>query len=91
MNELAIRLDQGGRRSGKDRRQFEYSGHIPERRSGRERRSGVDRRSGKDRRLQTRSCVTDMATFRDNRWGEDRRRLPPPYLMNGSSATVKSV
>ena len=54
--------DNGGRRSGVDRRQFSYSGHIPERRSGLERRSGRDRRSGKDRR-----------SGRDRRKGADRR------------------
>jgi len=37
--------DNGGRRSGLDRRQFTYAVHIPERRSGKERRSGVDRRA----------------------------------------------
>jgi hypothetical protein len=42
--------DQGGRRSGIDRRRFSYAGHIPERRSGKDRREGSDRRSGKDRR-----------------------------------------
>ena len=36
--------DNGGRRSGIERRQFSYNGHIPERRSGKERRSGNDRR-----------------------------------------------
>lgn len=43
-------LDNGGRRSGVERRSFSYSGHIPERRSGKDRRSGLDRRSGRDRR-----------------------------------------
>ena len=37
-------LDNGGRRTGGDRRKFSYSDHIPERRSGNERRSGEDRR-----------------------------------------------
>ncbi|MFW9906044.1 MAG: hypothetical protein ACFFFH_17105 [Candidatus Thorarchaeota archaeon] len=37
-------LDNGGRRSGMDRRQFSYTAHIPERRSGEDRRSGFDRR-----------------------------------------------
>ena len=37
--------DNCGRRSGIDRREFSYTAHIPERRSGKERRSGVDRRS----------------------------------------------
>lgn len=36
--------DNGGWRSGHDRRQYNYSVHIPERRSGLERRSGKDRR-----------------------------------------------
>ena len=36
--------DNGGRRLGVDRRQFSYTQHIPERRSGKERRSGLDRR-----------------------------------------------
>jgi len=37
-------LDNGGRRSGFDRRKFSYTLHIPERRSGKDRRSGFDRR-----------------------------------------------
>ena len=36
--------DNGGRRSGIDRRQFSYDFHIPERRSGKDRRSDKDRR-----------------------------------------------
>jgi hypothetical protein len=43
--ELGLR-DNGGRRSGRDRRQFSYTGHIPERRSGHDRRIGLDRRRG---------------------------------------------
>jgi len=39
-----ISLDNGGRRSGGDRRNYSYTLHIPERRSGKERRSGDDRR-----------------------------------------------
>ena len=39
-----ILLDNGGRRSGGDRRNYSYSMHIPERRSGKDRRSGNDRR-----------------------------------------------
>jgi hypothetical protein len=38
--------DNGGRRSGIERRRFSYAEHIPERRSGRDRRSGKDRRCG---------------------------------------------
>jgi hypothetical protein len=37
-------LDNGGRRSGGDRRNYSYTLHIPERRIGKERRSGKDRR-----------------------------------------------
>ena len=40
--------DNGGRRSGIDRRTFSYSAHIPERRCGQERRSGSDRRGPLD-------------------------------------------
>ena len=37
-------MDNGGRRSGIDRRQFSYSDHIPERRMNQDRRNGKDRR-----------------------------------------------
>jgi hypothetical protein len=53
--------DNGGRRSGIERRRFQYTSHIPERRSGHDRRSGFDRRSGIDRRTLER------------RQGEERR------------------
>ena len=43
-------IDNGGRRLGIDRRQFSYTNHIPNGRSGKDRRSGDDRRSGLDRR-----------------------------------------
>ena len=39
-----ISLDNEDRRSGADRRNFSYTMHIPERRSGKERRIGEDRR-----------------------------------------------
>lgn len=42
---MAAKLyDNGGRRRGLERRLFNYAGHVPERRSGKERRSGNDRR-----------------------------------------------
>jgi hypothetical protein len=41
----ALLLDNNGRRSGGDRRQFSYAMHIPERRSARDRRYNVDRRN----------------------------------------------
>lgn len=37
--------DNGGRRKNEDRRQFVYTVHIPERRSGIDRRVGGDRRN----------------------------------------------
>jgi hypothetical protein len=42
--------DNGGRRSGVDRRQYSYATHVPERRSSRDRRNGKDRRSEYGRR-----------------------------------------
>jgi hypothetical protein len=38
-------LDNGGRRSGIDRRKFSYSVHIPEQRSNIDRRKKLDRRN----------------------------------------------
>ena len=37
-------IDNGGTRSGRDRRKFKIMDHNPERRTGQERRNGVDRR-----------------------------------------------
>ena len=37
-------LDNGGRRSGIERRKFLYTNYFPERRSGKDKRNGVDRR-----------------------------------------------
>lgn len=37
--------DNGGRRSGIDRRRYSYTSHIPERRSDEDRRNGEDRRN----------------------------------------------
>ena len=42
--------DNGGTRSGAERRQNTVKDHTPERRSGRERRGGNDRRRGQDLR-----------------------------------------
>lgn len=38
--------DNGGSRTGAERRQFDYTETVPERRSGKERRKGSDRRTG---------------------------------------------
>jgi hypothetical protein len=42
--------DNGGRRSGIDRRKFKYADHFPERRVNQDRRLLPDRRNGFDRR-----------------------------------------
>lgn len=42
--------DNGGTRIGFDRRKFEYTAYIPEKRSGKDRRKGFDRRSRITRR-----------------------------------------
>jgi hypothetical protein len=38
--------DNGGSRSGSERRQFDHTETVPERRFGKERRKGFDRRTG---------------------------------------------
>jgi hypothetical protein len=40
----ATSTDNGGRRSGGDRRKYSYTLYIPERRSGKDRRNGKERR-----------------------------------------------
>ena len=42
--------DNGGTRSGTDRRKFQYTAYIPERRSSTDRRKGFDRRGSIARR-----------------------------------------
>lgn len=72
MSNSGIKLkiwDNGGRRSGIDRRYYSYSGHIPERRLGSERRMREDRRSGKDRRQKPR-----VIDFNGKENGVDRRK-----------------
>jgi hypothetical protein len=44
IGEMAEIMDNGGRRTGVDRRRYSYSGHIPERRIGADRRTRQDRR-----------------------------------------------
>lgn len=63
--------DNGGRRSGIERRRFSYSDHIPER------RSGVDRRCGKDRREnEGRTAAPDRRgeQEQERRIGDERRQ-----------------
>ncbi len=60
--------DNGGRRSGVDRRKFSYTGYIPERRAVEDRRSRLDRRCGEDRRNENNETL-EM----NRRSGLDRR------------------
>jgi hypothetical protein len=53
--ELSIVSDNGGKRSGIDRRAFEYAVHLPEKRSDKDRRDRFDRRGGVERRSAKRS------------------------------------
>jgi len=45
--------DNGGRRSGADRRQFSYGVHIPDKRLEEDRRSGTDRRNRANKIIST--------------------------------------
>lgn len=73
--------DNGGRRSGIDRRKFSYSAHIPER------RQGVDRRSGHDRRQLMSGEEGGTWNEASRPWGKMERRIglkrlpapPHPY------------
>ena len=49
---ILVMNDNGGRRSGFERRQISYSINIPERRYGKERRIGIDRRSRKGDKIE---------------------------------------
>ena len=51
-------MDKGGRRLTTDRRQFSYSYHMPERRSGDDRREGNDRRD-----TNPQACVIERRTM----------------------------
>jgi hypothetical protein len=62
--------DNGGKRSGIERRYFSYSDHIPERRHEKDRRTLEDRRHGLDRR---RTDADQFDIVNDQRVGADRR------------------
>ncbi len=42
---INVVIDNGGRRTGIERRRFLYAIHVPELRSGKDRRYGIDRRN----------------------------------------------
>jgi hypothetical protein len=60
---INIVIDNGGRRSGIDRRAFQYATHLPERRFGEDRRIGLDRRAGSERRDVARSTADRRESF----------------------------
>ena len=64
-------IDNGGRRLGLERRQYEYTDHIPARRVHEERRSGMDRRLTIciDRRKRS----LDISRIKERRTGMERR------------------
>jgi hypothetical protein len=57
--------DNGGTRLGTDRRKFQYTACIPEKRSGRDRRKGFDRRSpiARRRKSERRVSLTRQELF----------------------------
>jgi len=69
--------DNGGRRSGIERRRFCYADHIPERRLQKDRRASTERRSGDERRTTDERRSGDERrigwAFGERRSGEDRR------------------
>ena len=61
--------DNGGTRLGNDRRKFQYTDYIPEKRSGRDRRKGFDRRSPTPRRRgsERRVSINQQARYPEER------------------------
>jgi hypothetical protein len=58
--------DNGGTLTGIDRRKFQYTAYIPERRLGKERRRGFDRRGGsivKRKDPERRFSLKDQGTY----------------------------
>lgn len=50
LKNIAVKIDNGSKRSGGDRRVFSYAVHIPERRSGTDRRCGYNLKSARYRK-----------------------------------------
>ena len=72
LDDLRLR-DNGGRRSGLDRRRFSYAGHVPERREGVERRISLDRRHNREERMPDRRMAAQSLPSKDRRRSVDRR------------------
>lgn len=70
-------LDNGGRRSGIERRQMVYNVCLPERRCDSDRRQMPDRRNGIDRRsgIDRRETFHAEPTVLEMRSGKDRRNF----------------
>ncbi len=75
-------VDNGGRRSGINRREFSYTDHTPDRRLSSDRRDANDRRDGKDQRngLDRRDIVEEtkpvtLKSIISRRNGNDRRSI----------------
>ena len=69
---IVISVDNGGRRLGFDRRQFDYTDYSPPRRIKTDRRSGIDRRFGIERRkttdLKLSVDISDLRKKKDRRY-----------------------
>lgn len=69
---IVISVDNGGRRLGFDRRQFDYTDYSPPRRIKPDRRSGIDRRVDIKRRKKTdfklSADISDLKKKRDRRY-----------------------
>jgi hypothetical protein len=70
--------DNGGRRSGIERRRLSYSAHIPERRSGLDRRCGEDRRRAKNVNGGDEQALQNTTDALDPSRNADRRGLILP-------------
>ena len=75
-NAMALIIDNGGRRLGFDRRQFDYTDYTPPRRGDIDRRNSLDRRNGLDRRKNVSAEIErsiDMRNLKERRRLADRR------------------
>ena len=91
--EVGLR-DNGGRRSGRDRRQFSYTGHIPERRSGNDRRGGLDRRNraGSRKGIERRAVFAWLNIYKFTNWVmKGGIVLAPLFFSIGGRRVVRRV
>ena len=76
LRKVVLIEDDGGRRSGLDRRRLGILAYCPERRSGQDRRGGLERRSGKasfldlpEPKRRTDTYIELLGTIRGLFWG----------------------